>query len=211
MESTLRGSVPAGTRLIETFGWTPGAGYARLDRHLARMAKSARHLGYGFDAAAAKACLKAQGTEPLRCRLTLGEDGFEFTSALMGATLSVWNIAISDQRLSSGNPWLQHKTTRRALYDTARAQLPKGVDELLFLNEDNEVCEGTITNVFVTLPDGRKVTPPTRCGLLPGVLREELLASAQVAEAVLSPDMLRSAKAIHMGNSLRGLIPAKLI
>ena len=211
MESTLRGRVPAGTRLIETFGWTPDVGYTRLDLHLARIAKSARQLGYGFDAAAAKACLKAQGTEPLRCRLTLGEDGFEFTSALMATTPSVWNIAISDQRLSSENPWLQHKTTRRVLYDTARAQLPKGVDELLFLNENNEVCEGTITNVFVTLPDGHTVTPPTRCGLLPGVLREELLASGQVAEAVLSPDMLRSAKAIYMGNSLRGLIPAKLI
>lgn len=211
MESTLRGSVPAGTRLIETFGWTPGAGYARLDRHLARMAKSARHLGYGFDAAAAKACLKAQGTEPLRCRLTLGEDGFEFTSARMAATPAAWTVAISDQRLSSENPWLQHKTTQRALYDVARETLPDGVDELLFINENNEVCEGTITNVFVTMPDGRQLTPPTRCGLLPGILREDLLASGQVTEAVISLDMLKTAKAIHMGNSLRGLIPAKLI
>ena len=129
MESTLRGSVPAGTRLIETFGWTPDAGYARLDRHLARMANSAGHLGYGFDAAAAKACLKAQGTEPLRCRLTLGEDGFEFTSARMAATPAAWNVAISDQRLSSENPWLQHKTTQRALYDVARETLPDGVAE----------------------------------------------------------------------------------
>lgn len=174
------------------------------------MAKSASQLGFGFDAAAAKASLKAGGSEPLRCRLTLGEAGFEFTSAPMAATPAKWTVAIAEQRLSSRDPWLQHKTTQRALYDTARAQLPDGIDEFLFLNENNEVCEGAITNVFVTLPDETQITPPTHCGLLPGILREELLSTGQVKEAIISLDMLREAKAIHMGNSLRGLIKAEL-
>ena len=211
MESTLRGSVPAGTRLIETFGWTPDAGYMRLERHLARMAKSASQLGFRFDAAEAKASLKAEGAEPLRCRLTLGEAGFEFTSAQMAATPAKWTVAVAEQRLSSEDQWLQHKTTQRALYDTARAQLPEDIDEYLFLNENNEVCEGAITNIFVTLTDGSQITPPTHCGLLPGILREELLSNGQVKQAVISLDMLRDAKAIHMGNSLRGLIKAELV
>jgi len=211
LESTLRGSVPAGTRLIETFGWTPDAGYRHLDRHFARMARSARHMGFEFDAAAAHGCLSAQGSQPLRCRLTLGAEGFEFTSADMAAPPARWTVAISDQRLSSADPWLQHKTTRRALYDNTRANLPGGVDELLFINEKNEVCEGTITNLFVTLVDGSQITPPTSCGLLPGILREELLASGQVKEAIVTQDLLRAAKAIHMGNSLRGLIKAELV
>lgn len=210
MESTLRGSVPAGTRLIETFGWTPDAGYARLERHLERMAKSAGQMGFGFDAVAARGCLSAHGSQPLRCRLTLGADGFEFTAATMAATPKSWAVSISDQRLSSGDPWLQHKTTRRELYDTVRADLPGGIDESLFLNENNQVCEGTITNIFVTLADGTQVTPPTDCGLLPGILREELLESGQCKEALVTLDMLYSAKAIHMGNSLRGLIPVTL-
>ncbi|MFY0596515.1 MAG: aminotransferase class IV family protein [Cognatishimia sp.] len=211
MESTLRGSVPAGTRLIETFGWTPEAGYRHLDRHFARMARSARYMGFEFDAAAAHGCLSAQGSQPLRCRLTLGAKGFEFTWADMAATPARWTVAISDQRLSSADPWLQHKTTRRALYDNARANLPDGVDEWVFLNEQNEVCEGTITNIFVTLANGAQITPPTSCGLLPGILREELLTLGQVKEGIVTRDMMRAAKAIHMGNSLRGLIKADLV
>jgi 4-amino-4-deoxychorismate lyase len=105
---------------------------------------------------------------------------------------------------------LQHKTTRRVVYDTARASLPDGIDELLFLNEREELCEGTITNLFIEMPDGRRLTPPVSCGLLPGILREQLLEEGW-AEAVLTMNDLKSAKAIFMGNSLRGLIPAKLV
>lgn len=210
MESTLRGSVPAGTRLIETFGWTPKSGYARLDMHLARMAKSASQLGFDFDAAAARDYLKAGGAEPLRCRLTLGEDGFEFTSEPMAANPAHWTIEIAKTRLQSDNIWLQHKTTQRQLYDEARANLPGGVDELLFLNERGEVCEGTITNVFVTRPDGQVVTPPLSCGLLPGILRAELIAQDKAQEAVITLKDLNDAKEIHLGNSLRGLIKSEL-
>ena len=34
MESPVRQDVPAGTRLIETFGYVPGQSVARLDLHL---------------------------------------------------------------------------------------------------------------------------------------------------------------------------------
>lgn len=210
MESTLRGSVPAGTRLIETFGWFPKTGFQRLDLHLARMERSARQMGFGFDAAAARACMKTQGDAPLRCRLTLGEDGFEFKSTPMVEPPTSWTVAIADQRLSSEDIWLQHKTTQRALYDTARANLPDGIDELIFLNEKDELCEGTITNLFVTLKDGQMVTPPTHCGVLPGILRQTLIESGQARERVIMRDMLETAQTIHVGNALRGLIPAVL-
>ena len=210
MESTLRGSVAAGTRLIETFGWFPTMGFQRLDLHLARMERSALQMGYGFNAAAARQCMKTQGDAPLRCRLTLGEDGFEFTATPMAENPPFWTVAIAKQRLSSSDIWLQHKTTQRALYDTARANLPDGIDELIFLNQNDELCEGTITNLFVTLKDGQMVTPPTHCGVLPGVLRQTLIESRQASERVVTRDMLQTAQAIHVGNALRGLIPAVL-
>jgi 4-amino-4-deoxychorismate lyase len=46
--------------------------------------------------------------------------------------------------------------------------------------------------------------------LLPGVLRAELLDEGRAREAIYSYGDLQSAKAIFVGNSLRGLIPAKL-
>ena len=211
MESPFCSTVPDGTRLIETFGWSPNGGFARLDAHLARMARSAKILGFDFDQTATKSVLAVSGEAALRCRLTLGRDGFDFATAPMTSVTNNWRLVLAPDLLSSEDPWLPHKTTQRALYDTTRANLPDTVDEVLFLNERDEVCEGTITNLFVTLDGGDMLTPPRSSGLLPGILRASLLANGTAREAVVDVDMLRAAKAIHMGNSLRGLIPAQLI
>ncbi|TIX08761.1 MAG: hypothetical protein E5V41_32760, partial [Mesorhizobium sp.] len=52
--------------------------------------------------------------------------------------------------------------------------------------------------------------PRLDCGLLPGVLRGELLDEGRAAEAIYTLDDLKAARAVYVGNSLRGLIPAKL-
>lgn len=200
-------------RLIETLGWHPGAGFRHLPQHLDRMARSAAVFGIPFDRKQAEAVLsEAAGEAPLRCRLTLDADGqLDLTAAPLGGSPAQWRLGIAQTRLNADDLWLQHKTTRRALYDAARAALPEGVDELLFLNQQGEACEGTITNLFVTRADGQRVTPPLSCGLLPGVLRQTLLESGQCREQVLRVQDLLEAKAIHMGNSLRGLIPARIV
>jgi 4-amino-4-deoxychorismate lyase len=63
---------------------------------------------------------------------------------------------------------------------------------------------------FADMGDGVLLTPPLRCGLLPGVLRGELLESGKAKEAMLTEEDLRRANAIFVGNSLRGLIRARL-
>lgn len=200
-------------RLIETLGWHPGEGFRHLEQHLARMARSAAEFAIPFDPGQARRVLAdASGGTPLRCRLTLGVDGrLDLTAAPLGGTPAEWRLRIEDSRLEAGDIWLQHKTTRRALYDAARAELPEGVDELLFLNQRGELCEGTITNLFVTRADGQMVTPPLSCGLLPGVMRQVMLERGDCQEAVLGLQDLKNAQAIRMGNSLRGLIPARLV
>ncbi|MEW2911136.1 aminotransferase class IV family protein [Leisingera sp. JC11] len=200
-------------RLIETLGWHPGAGFRHQAQHLARMGRSAAEFGIHFDPQQAQRVLAGvAGGAPLRCRLTLDAAGqLALATAPLGRTPAGWRLGIAETRLKAGDIWLQHKTTRRTLYDTARAELPAGLDELLFLNQRDELCEGTITNLFVTRADGRMVTPPLSCGLLPGVLRQVLLENGQCAEAVLRLEDLHGAQAIHMGNSLRGLIPATLV
>jgi 4-amino-4-deoxychorismate lyase len=86
--------------------------------------------------------------------------------------------------------------------------LPAGVDEAVFLNERGEVCEGAITTVFADLGDGL-VTPPLACGLLPGILRAEMLTLGRAREGLLGMDDLVRAQ-LFVGNALRGLIPARL-
>ncbi len=199
-------------RIIETFGWWPGAGARRLERHLARMARTARVLGVAWDAGAARRMTdRVAGTEPLRCRLTLDRRGrFALDVAPLGPAAAGWRVDIAPDRLCSGDRWLRMKTTRRALYDRARATLPPGVDERLFLNEHGHLCEGAITSLFVDCGQGL-LTPPLSDGLLPGILREELLRAGRAREAHLTPDDLGRARAIFVGNSLRGLIPARRV
>ncbi len=210
MESPLRSTVPHGTRLIETFGWWPGQGVAHADLHRARMGRGADALGFAFDPDAARAAMVVAADGPMRCRLTLGADGeFDLTTAPLPPTPDRWRVGIAAERLRADDPWLGVKSTQRGVYDRARAALPTELDEWLFLNERGEVCEGTITNLFAQMASGARVTPPLASGVLPGILRQTLLAEGWT-EAVLTLDDLAQARGVWMGNALRGLIVADI-
>ncbi len=213
MESPVRRPSGDDLRLIETFGWQPGHGALRLDRHLERMRRSAAELGFAFDRdRALETVAGLEAPVPQRCRLTLGRDGgMELTLTPLGETPGQWRVMVAQTRLDPNDPWLRHKTTRRALYDRTRAALPGGIDEALFVNSRGELCEGTISNLFLTRQDGRVLTPALSCGVLPGVLRQEMLERGAAQEAVLTLEDLRCARALHLGNALRGLIAARLV
>lgn len=205
MESPLC-DVPAGTCLIETFGYVPGQGIARGALHLKRLLSSARALGFANDPEQARAATQGlSGPDPLRCRLTLAQDGaLRLETFPMPARMRQMRFVIANQRLDSANPLLRHKTTQRDIYDQARSALPQGVDEAILLNERDEVCEGTITNISITTPDGEGLTPPLASGCLAGVYRQSLLDSGALQEATITLNDLRDARAITLMNSLRG-------
>lgn len=198
------------TRLIETFGWD-GAGFRRLDAHLARARRSATALGFAWNEAAVAAALATvSGPAPLRIRLTIGRAGdAEVTAAPLPPAPAEWRVALGPGRLDPDDPRLRHKTTERGLYDRTRAALPEGIDEVLFLNTRGEAAEGTITTLFADFGAGL-LTPPLASGCLPGVLRAELLAEGRAREAVIPGRDLPRAR-LFLGNALRGLIPARLV
>jgi len=59
--------------------------------------------------------------------------------------------------------------------------------------------------------DGQLVTPPVRCGLLPGVFRRHLLETGQIAERVVPVEDLRRATRLLAVNSVRRWMPAVLL
>jgi 4-amino-4-deoxychorismate lyase len=216
-ESALRDGDAAGFQLIETMRWEPGSGFLRFDRHLARLYGSAAELGFGHDPETIGEALKSAIDKPeiaLRARLVLFRNGEVGASAQTYEPLvadKVWKLRLARIRLDSSDTLLRHKTSRRETYQRARAEyLISQADEVLLANERGEICEGTITNVFADFGDGTLATPRLDCGLLPGVLRGELLDEGGVREAVFGFEELKSARALFVGNSLRGLIPAKL-
>ena len=99
----------------------------------------------------------------------------------------------------------RHKTTDRAFYDQAR--LSAGCFEVVFVDPDGFLTEGSFTNIFVER-GGQLLTPPLSRGLLPGVLRAEMIDSGRAVEADLAAEDL--AGGFFIGNALRGLMPAIL-
>jgi len=197
--------------LIETLRWEPGTGFVRLERHLARLARSAAALGLPGVEKARDALLARlpPSALPLRIRLELFTDGrIDVQTAAFTplAADTVWRLKLAATTLASNDPLLRHKTSRRALYAAARAEFPTTeADEVILLNERDELCEGTITSLFLDDGTGPLKTPPLASGLLAGVLREELLETGSAVEAVLRPGDLAGGT-ILVGNSLRGLI-----
>lgn len=211
VQSRIPEPVPQGLTLFETMRAEPDGTIRRWPLHLARLQRGCAAVGFPFDADTASAGLQSlpQG-QVLRVRMVVDAGGaINVTHAPAPEAPSEWRVAIADQRLRAGDPWLGIKSSARGVYDAARAEMPDGADEVILLNGEGQVCEGSITNLFL-LRDGRMLTPPVACGLLPGVLRAELLASGLAREAILMPGDLTEGR-LFCGNALRGLIPARLI
>lgn len=193
--------------LIETLRWNDG--FTRLDRHFARMEASARVFGLHFDSCTARIALHhavAGKSGAQRVRLTLNEPGDHDAVAYdLGTDPSHWTYAISPEAMHSDDLLLRHKTSWRELYESEVKRL--GTDEVVFCNERGELTEGARSNIFV-MRDGMLLTPPIAAGVLGGCLRAELIEQGRARETTLTPADLKNG--FYFGNSLRGLIPAKV-
>jgi para-aminobenzoate synthetase/4-amino-4-deoxychorismate lyase len=202
-----------GFRLIETLRLADGV-FPALHLHLDRLKASAGALAFACDPEKVAARLYSFAAERAlglhRVRLTLGRAGaLTLAAAPLSPAGGGMRTRLSPHRLDSQSPWLRHKTTFRDLYDQALAQVQHdpAVFDVLFLNERGELCEGARSNIFVRMAPGEPLqTPPLACGLLPGVLRRQLLENGEAVEAILHEPDLRSAAEIYLGNALRGLV-----
>ena len=203
--------------LIETLLWSRKDGFFLLNAHLDRLAQSASVFNFNYEVERVNLALStAVAREPgeyLRVRLVVSKSGTIETSVnviepIVPATC--WRVLLARERFSSSNPLLRHKTTRRSIYEEPLAQAISqyDADEVLFLNERDELCEGARCNLFIP-HDDRFLTPPISSGLLPGTLRANLLAQGRAIEKRLTKDDLKDE--FYMGNSVRGLVRARLI
>jgi branched-subunit amino acid aminotransferase/4-amino-4-deoxychorismate lyase len=86
-----------------------------------------------------------------------------------------------------------------------------GANEGIFRNYMGEIAEGTTSNVFLVI-NGKLTTPPPECGLLPGIMRAQVLLLAErlgitAYQAKVYPDDFRRAEEAFLTNSLLGVMP----
>lgn len=196
--------------LIETMRFEALDGFIDLERHLARMKASADLLGFAFNRHDCRNELQAATfrlTEDARVRLMLAASGAIAIEVRPMPTPPVEpvNVAIVPLPVDSDDPRLVHKTSNRGFYDDARREA--GTFEVLFEDEAGLLTEGSFTSLFVPR-DGSLVTP-RRGSILPGILRERLLESGEAVEGDVRRRDLSDP--FFVGNSLRGLIAAKLV
>jgi para-aminobenzoate synthetase/4-amino-4-deoxychorismate lyase len=188
----------------------PQEGLPDLERHLARMKRSADALGFPFDRHDARNELQA-ATFPLRgprkVRLMLSRSGALALEvrALPEESDEAVEVALALLPVEAEDFRLRHKTSDRRFYDDARRVA--GAFEVVFEGADGFLTEGSFTSLFVER-GGKLVTPPLERGLLPGILRERLIEEGQAEEGDVRAEDL--AGTFYIGNAVRGLIEARL-
>jgi len=194
-----------GLDLIETMAFDPAEGIPLLERHLARLKASADALGFAFDRHAARNELQAATFRlrgPARVRLLLSRTGNVAigTAPMPDAPDGPVTVALLARQVAPRDFRLAHKTSDRSIYTRNGDAF-----ETLYVDADGYLTEGSFTSIFVKR-GGALLTPPLARGILPGVLRAELVESGRAVEAELTPDDLEGE--FFIGNALRGLVSA---
>lgn len=175
-----------------------------------------------------KSLCEAKGFQAARVRLSVyrREGG-----AYMPETDQV-HVIITANEISSGGYQLNQKGLRLGMYSeirkpvnalagiksanallyvlAARYARDNNWDEALILNEHGRICESNSSNVFLVLPDKRVLTPPVSEGILPGVMRKNMIQwlrenKYSVDEAILLTEDFYRAEEVFLSNAVTGL------
>ena len=192
----------------------------RLARHLRRLENSAQYWSFAFDRQAAESYLNelvssVDSAKHWRLRLQLNRCGAlrhsldPFFPDVATIDSECVPLLISPTPVESRDPFLIHKTSRREAYERAVTEVPEGVSPLL-VNEMGHVTESAIANVVYQM-GGSLFTPPIADGLLPGVLRDELIDEGTVSERSLPLADIEKVESWWLINSLRGWCRCELM
>lgn len=201
--------------LIETMQGNAQQGVPLLAQHLTRLQHSAEALHYPCPLEAIRTAIEKQcqklNSHAHRLRLCLHANGeFSLTADPLAPTPQPVQLSLSRTALPNSS-WLQHKSNHRPWYDAAQIWLSQhpAYFDVLFLNEHDQLCEGSRSNVYLFV-EGQWLTPLLGAGLLPGVMRAQLLEQGLVREAALTKQDLLNASAWRVSNALRGWLDATL-
>jgi len=189
--------------LLETMLWTPQEGFFLREKHMDRLLDSANYFDFRISRNTIEDHLNKLSFASLqRVRLLVDKVGnIQAESASFQPIEKIIHAKLAEAPIDSNDVFLFHKTTQRAVYETARPAFPDSDDVLLY-NERGELTEFTIGNLVVEL-DGELLTPPIACGLLSGTFRAHLMETGQVLERAVPIARLKDCTRIFRINSIR--------
>lgn len=179
-----------------------------LDYHLQRLKNSADYFLFKFDEDKIETELKnitanfnRNGKYKIRLLLNKwGNINTEF-SAVKENTSKI-RILLSRKKRCVDDKFLYHKTTYRRWDEELNTAKQKGYDEVLFINKNDELLEGAISNLVIE-KNGKLFTPAIELGILNGCYRKYLLKKAKCEEKLLILNDLVNADKIILCNSVR--------
>tara|TARA_B110000196_G_scaffold71795_1_gene61592 strand:- start:542 stop:1375 length:834 start_codon:yes stop_codon:yes gene_type:complete len=189
--------------------------------HWQRFYDSAVDLGLPLDhtsegaLAAIRGLVQADGLRDGTLKLSLLKQGagascYVYTRPAMAATATVRLQLTTTNPINEHSRLAGHKThnymENMLLLESARAQ---GYSDVLRVNSAGVLAETTLANLFF-IKQGRLCTPALSTGILPGVIRAEVLRLAEslaipVEEGSYSPAVLQEAEAVFLTNSSVGI------
>ncbi|AJF05954.1 aminotransferase class IV [Geoalkalibacter subterraneus] len=203
--------------------------------HLDRLELSADLLGFPFDRKRIESALERTAqrmnrpVSRLRLTLTRGSfTGLEFPPAKAGRFVLIATpteepdaaerlqgahcVFAPNRRVNplSHLPQLKHGNYADCLYAMAHAR-KQGAREALFVTEDDEVIEGSTSNLFIVCGKSL-ITPPAGELVLPGVMRRQIMNAAadldlECREETIRRKDLWTADEIFLTNSLIDVLP----
>ncbi|XDD50332.1 aminodeoxychorismate synthase component I [Leptospira sp. WS92.C1] len=202
--------------LFETILYKNGI-FFFLKEHLERIQNSAVKLKIPFSIEEWNSTLNqivssSSRSDRYRVKILLDSSGrFHRESVKLPPFTKKGNLLISKTKIDSSSEFRKHKTDLRTVYDQeGKKARDAGFLDCIFLNEKDEITEGSITNIFVKLGN-YYYTPPISSGLLPGVYRNRLLLKTGFYEKILSLNDLNNSESVFLCNSLRGILRVKKI
>ncbi len=224
--SALDPAVQIGLGLFEVTRAYDGEPYL-LDRHLARMRRSAKYHGVdvrysnGNIERGTRSLLQVLGLKNAYVRLIqTGGGTFLIRGRELDRLPAAWYrrgaaVDYAPWRRDPRAPLFGHKTLNylenvQALFG-ARSL---GLADMLFLSMEGHVLEGCVTNVFMA-SRGHLATPTLK-GVLPGVTRDVVIQLAKslslvVDECLLQPRHLERADEVFLTNALIEVLPVSRI
>ena len=186
-----------------------------LDRHVARLQRSARALGFEapggsvLEQAFRELARAAFGLGDGVVRMQVSEDarGTRVTGLprALGADRSHWRAITAPIVHPGPSPLPGHKLTHRLEFALAgEAASRASVDEALLLDRHGRFVEGSRSNLVVEDASGNWLTPPAERGAVAGLALEVLRESAPIRERDLGPADLRAARGVCLTNAVRG-------